>query len=99
MSLARSYELREQTVAALPHSSHSSTWPTLLPAPATSLPLPAPPSTQGITTTTMGVAPTTQVAGQTVCHLSPGEMEERRRLGQCFNCDEKYVCGHNQICK
>jgi len=26
-------------------------------------------------------------------------MEERRRLGQCFSCDEKYVRGHNQICK
>jgi hypothetical protein len=91
MSLARSYELREQTVAALPRSSHSSTRPTLLPAPATPLPLPAPPSTQGTTTTTTGMAPTTQVTGRTVHRLSPGEMEERRRLGQCFNCDEKYV--------
>jgi hypothetical protein len=26
-------------------------------------------------------------------------MDERRRLGQCFNCDEKYVRGHNHTCK
>jgi hypothetical protein len=26
-------------------------------------------------------------------------MDERRRLGQCFNCDEKYVRGHNRTCK
>jgi hypothetical protein len=99
MSLARSYELREQTVTALPCSSHSSTRPALLPAPATPLPLPAPPSTQGTTTTTTCVAPTTQVAGRTARRLSPSEIYERRRMGQCFNCDEKYVRGHNQICK
>jgi hypothetical protein len=63
MSLATSYELREQTVAALPHSSRSSTRPALLPMPATPLPLPAPPNTQETTTTTTGVAPMTQVTG------------------------------------
>jgi cell division septation protein DedD len=81
MSLAKSYEPREQTVAALPRSSRSSTRSALLPAPATPLPLPAPPSTQGTTTTTTGVAPTTQVTARTVHRLSPGEMEERRCLG------------------
>ena len=30
--------------------------------------------------------------------LSPSELEERRRNGQCFNCDEKYVRGHNRVC-
>lgn len=30
--------------------------------------------------------------------LSPAELEERRRNGQCFNCDEKYVRGHNRVC-
>jgi hypothetical protein len=99
MSLARSYELREQTMAALPCSSRSSIRPAMFPALATPLPLQAPPCTQGTTTTTMGVAQTTQVAGRTVRRLSPGEMEERRHLGQYFNCDEKYVRGHNQICK
>lgn len=35
------------------------------------------------------------VAGRTVRHLSPAELEERRRTEQCYNCDEKYVRGHN----
>jgi hypothetical protein len=26
-------------------------------------------------------------------------MDERHRLGQCFNCDEKYVRGHNRTSK
>lgn len=38
------------------------------------------------------------VAGRTVRRLSPSELEERRRNGQCFNCDEKYVRGHNKTC-
>jgi len=39
------------------------------------------------------------VAGRTVKKLTPDEMEERRRLGLCFNCDERYVRGHNRQCK
>ena len=27
------------------------------------------------------------------------EMEERRRLGLCFNCNEKFRSGHNQVCQ
>jgi hypothetical protein len=30
--------------------------------------------------------------------LTPTEVDERRRNGQCFNCDEKYVRGHNRVC-
>ena len=26
-------------------------------------------------------------------------MEERRRLGLCFNCNEKFGRGHNRICQ
>jgi hypothetical protein len=26
-------------------------------------------------------------------------MADRRRLGLCFNCNEKYSCGHNRFCK
>jgi hypothetical protein len=25
-------------------------------------------------------------------------MAERRRPGLCFNCNEKYTCGHNRFC-
>ena len=38
------------------------------------------------------------MVGRTVRRLSPAEIEERRRNGQCFNCDEKYVRGHNRVC-
>jgi hypothetical protein len=38
------------------------------------------------------------VAGRTVRRLTPAEVDERRRNGQCFNCDEKYVRGHNRVC-
>jgi len=41
---------------------------------------------------------TITVAGRTVRRLLPAELEERRRNGQCFNCDEKYVHGHNRVC-
>jgi hypothetical protein len=33
-----------------------------------------------------------------VRRLTPAEVDERRRNGQCFNCDEKYVRGHNRVC-
>ena len=26
-------------------------------------------------------------------------MEERRRLGLCFNCNEKFGQGHNHVCQ
>jgi hypothetical protein len=38
------------------------------------------------------------VAGRTVRHLSPTEIDEHRRNDQCFNCDERYVWGHNRVC-
>jgi hypothetical protein len=34
-----------------------------------------------------------------VRRLNQDEQEERRRLGLCFNCDEKYSRGHNKVCK
>lgn len=39
------------------------------------------------------------IAGRTTRRLSPEEMEERCRKGQCYNCNEKYVRGHNKTCK
>jgi hypothetical protein len=27
------------------------------------------------------------------------EMEERRQLGLCFNCNEKFGRGHNKVCQ
>jgi hypothetical protein len=34
-----------------------------------------------------------------VKRLSRPEQEERRRLGLCFNCNEKYTRGHNRVCR
>lgn len=31
--------------------------------------------------------------------LTQAEQEERRHLGLCYNCDEKYGRGHNRVCK
>jgi len=31
--------------------------------------------------------------------LTVAEQDERRRLGLCFNCDEKYFWGHNRVCR
>ena len=31
--------------------------------------------------------------------LTADEMAERHRLGLCFNCNEKYTCGHNRFCR
>jgi hypothetical protein len=31
--------------------------------------------------------------------LTPDEMVERRCLGLCFNCNEKYTRGHNRFCR
>lgn len=44
-------------------------------------------------------APTVAAEGRPVRRLNQAEMEERRRLGLCYNCDEKYGRGHNKVCK
>jgi hypothetical protein len=34
-----------------------------------------------------------------VKRLSQAEQAERRRLGLCYNCDERYTRGHNRVCR
>lgn len=34
-----------------------------------------------------------------VKRLSQAEMEERRRLGLCFNCNDRFSRGHNRVCQ
>lgn len=46
----------------------------------------------------MGSA-TTTVKGCLVKLLSQSEMEERCRLGLCFNCNVKFGRGHNRVCQ
>ena len=42
---------------------------------------------------------TVTVEGRPVKRLTQAEQEERRRLGLCYNCDEKFGRGHNWVCK
>ena len=37
--------------------------------------------------------------GRPVRRLTQAKQEERRRLGLCYNCDEKFGRGHNRVCK
>jgi hypothetical protein len=96
MSLARQLELREQytlttaSAATAPKGAGRG----LLSAPPQRLALPAPPGPG-----TKPAAPTATVEGRPVKRLTQAEQEERRRLGLCFNCDEKYSRGHNKFCK
>lgn len=89
MSLARKIELRDQCAAQLaaPQNQRG-----LLPTPR--LALPAPP-----TTSMPRAPPSAVVEGRPVKRLSQSEMEERRRLGLCFNCNDKFERGHNRVCK
>ncbi|WVZ97263.1 LOW QUALITY PROTEIN: hypothetical protein U9M48_042812 [Paspalum notatum var. saurae] len=67
----------------------------LLLTPPTALTLPAPRTDQAASSSSQG-GPT---AGQQTRRLTPDEMEDRCRQGLCFNCDEKYMHGHNRVCK
>ena len=89
MSLARQFEMREQFTAT---TTRAPSRP-LLPAPGSRLPLPAPPAAKA-------AAPTTAtVEGRPIKCLTQAEQEDRRRLGLCYNCDEKFTRGHNRVCK
>ncbi|KAI4330765.1 hypothetical protein MLD38_029019 [Melastoma candidum] len=89
MSLARKLELREQYATPPPRPAVRA----LLPPPAPRLALPAPPATNP----TASAAVTLE--SRPVKRLTQAEQEERRRLGLCYNCDEKFGRGHNRVCK
>jgi hypothetical protein len=95
MSLARQVELMEldRRVQPPPRVSLRGLLPAPVPQPALPAPLqppalPAPP------------AAAQQGRGEgNQRRLTPDEMVERRRLGLCFNCNEKYTRGHNRFCR
>ncbi|XP_066373865.1 uncharacterized protein [Miscanthus floridulus] len=89
MSLARKLELREQYAAPAPRAATRG----LLPVPQQRLALPAPPGANPPAPNTV------TVEGRPIKRLSTAEQEERRWLGLCYNYDEKFVRGHNRICK
>jgi len=91
MSLARKLELRDQCAAAVTPAPRPGRDRGILPAPPPHLALPGPAAP------TAPPAPTTTVEGRQVKRLSQAEMEVRRRLGLCFNCNEKFGRGHNRI--
>lgn len=88
MSLARQLELIEQSTPAPPPARPAPR--ALLPAPPRRLALPAP---------ERAAASAAPVAGNPVKRLSQAEQAERRRLGLCYNCDERYTRGHNRVCR
>jgi hypothetical protein len=88
MSLARQLELQEQYSPAPVKAASLG----LLPPPPARLAISAPPTDKTTTTPITG-------EGQQVKHLSWPEQEERRHLGLCFNCNEKYTRGHNRVCR
>ena len=89
MSLARQLELWEQYVGAPAKAPARG----LLPAPPPRLALTAPPAAKAD-------APGAAIADRPAAkRLSTQEQEERRRLGLCFNCNERYTRGHNRVCK
>jgi hypothetical protein len=89
MSLARQFELREQYTAPAARAPPRP----LLPAPAARLALPAPPGAKAATPATI------TAEGRPIKRLTQAEQEERRRLGLCYNCDDKFTRGHNRVCK
>ena len=93
MSLARKLELREQYYTAAvpaPPAPRQATRGLLI-GPPPQLALPAPPP--------RAAAPSLTIEGRQVKRLSQSKMEERRRLGLYFNCNEKFGRGHNRVCK
>nr|QHU79743.1 hypothetical protein [Oryza coarctata] len=87
VSLARQLELREQYTLALIKPATRGLLPTLAPR----LVLSAPPIDKA-------APPAVTVVGHLVKRLSQAEQKERRRLGLCYNCNEKYTRGQNHVC-
>jgi hypothetical protein len=100
MSLAREVEVMErERLAPVPTAAPTRAVfrapptagqpPLALPAPPVRPTLPAPPS---------GAVPA-RLEGPPIKRLSTEEQAERRRLGLCYNCNEKYSRGHNRVCR
>jgi len=87
MSLARQFELMEPYLFPANPAARA-----VLPAPGTRAAQPQAAANKAAT-----AAPT--IEGRPIRRLNQSEQEERRRLGLCFNCDEKYSRGHNKVCK
>jgi hypothetical protein len=98
MSLAREVEVMEkERLLSTPAAAPTRGVPRTLPAPGP----PPPPSQVGrsvFPAPPIGAAPA-RLEGQPIKRLSTEEQAERRRLGLCYNCNEKYSRGHNRVCR
>jgi hypothetical protein len=100
MSLAREVEVMErERLASTPTAAPARGGPRVNPtAGQPPLALPPPPLRPSPPATTVGAAPA-RLEGQPIRRLSNEEQAERRRLGLCYNCNEKYSRGHNRVCR
>jgi hypothetical protein len=89
MSLAHQFKLREHYTALAARAPPRP----LLSAPAARLALLASLGVKAATPATI------TVEGRPIKRLIQAEQEERRRLGLCYNCDDKFTRGHNRVCK
>jgi hypothetical protein len=103
MSLARMLELVEldRLSSLLRRAAPRAALPTLPTRPALPaagappvLPVPVPPAQQLALP-----APPPRGAAGAAKRLTMEEQAERRRLGLCYNCNEPYSRGHNQVCR
>jgi hypothetical protein len=90
MSLAWEVEVMErECLAFVPAAAPARGGPRALPAPALQpLALPAPPARPALPAP-IGAVPV-QLEGPPIKRLSTEEQAERRRLGLCYHCNEKY---------
>jgi len=95
MSLARQVELMEIDRQAQAPARPAARG--LLPSPPPRPALPAPPQQLALPAPPAGADQGRREGNQR--RLSTAAQAERRRLGLCFNCDEKDSRGHNRFCK
>ena len=100
MSLAREVEVMErERLAFTPTAAPTRGGQRAMPAPALPPPaLPVPPARPALPAPPIGAAPA-RLETQPIKRLSTEEQAERRRLGLCYNCNEKYSRGHNRVCR
>jgi hypothetical protein len=88
ISLAREFERRAYAIATA--SSVSAAWS----QPRSHFPLPGPTPSTLSATTSSPVAATTGSSCSKFCRLSPEEMANKRKKGECYSCPKKFSQEH-----
>ena len=97
ISLARQVELMELDRPALPPPRAGARGPPPPPPAAARAVLPGPPPLLALPAPPAAAQPGRPEGSQR--RLTQEEMADRRRLGLCFNCNERYTRGHNRFCR